>query len=598
MGEEARKRNTSNPAGHGIQSIVRPGFHRTILLWFIAISLAPLTIFSVVDYRRTHDALREKVESDLAISVESKTNRIQRYFRDMFDLLHAEARRERIVTMLEELRRSFEAMGKGPAEFVKTAEWRAIAAKYEEAAGSPPASRGFVDFLVMDAEGNILFTRKREPDLGTNILAGKYSNTVLGDSCRGVLENETSAFSDFERYPPSKNEPASFLIALIRDENGKKIGLAAMRLDSAGIDEIMQSESGPWRGGETYLVGRDLRMRSNSGLDDEPAVLGRPVETEQTRLWWKDHVDPASPPREKADRVGIYTGRRGVETLGLHGSVTIAGTPMAVIREIPVSEVFDIAVEQGKLSLIWLLLTTIVVLVLAFFIPGRIAKPLERLAAGVRKVAGGDLDHEIRVKARGEIGELVRDFNDMVKTLRSARETTRKWTWIKTGQTDLNDCVRAEEGIEALCREVISFLTGYLDARVGAIYVADEEGRLRLTGSYALGKDREKPRVFERGEGLVGQAAVNKKIITLAGAPDHYIKISSSIGASAPRNIIVLPVVYDREVTAVIELGSFKDFSEMQLDFLNQVSENIAIAINAAQSRQRLKDLLEKTETM
>ncbi len=596
MYTSTQKRDPSEPAGLGIQSIVRPGFFRTILLWFIAISLIPLTIVSFINYQRTYNTLRDKAKNDLIIAAESKADQIQHFFRDTFTILLTEARRNRIVTMLKDLRRSFKAMGAGPAEFVKTPEWGVIAGEYEEDVGSFLISHDFYDFLVVDVDGNILFTDKREPDLGGSIFTGEYSKGAFGESCRSAFENETPVLSDFERDRPADSAPACFLITLIHDENENKIGLAAVRLNSARIDRIMQSRSGLGRGGETYLVGHDLRMRSNSVLDDVPSILGARVETEQARLWRKQHIDRASHAAGKEEGVGIYTGRKGLEVLGLHKHIEIAGARMAVMAEIPASEAFEAAVEQRNTSLIWLVLTTIVVIVLAFIIAERITQPVKRLAAGVRQVAGGDLDHEIRVKARGEIGELVRDFNDMVKTLRSARDTTRKWTWIKTGQTDLNDCIHAEEGMEALCQNIISFLTEYLEARVGAIYVVHGKGDLELTGSYALGRDWRGPRAFKPGEGLIGQAAVDKKIITISGAPDHYIKISSALGESTPRTIMVLPIVYDREVTAVIELGSFNEFSDMQLEFLNQVSENIAIAVNAAQSRQRLQDLLEKTE--
>ncbi len=596
MDASAQKHDPSKPGSLVIQSMTRPGFFRTILLWFIAISLIPLTIVSFINYRRTYDTLRDKAKNDLIIAAESKADLIQHFFHDTFTILLTQAHRKRIVTMLKDLKRSFKTMGAEPSEFVKTPEWDVIAEAYEEDVGSFLISHEFYDFLIVDVEGNILFTDKRKQDLGANIFTGEYSKTAFGESFRDAFENETPVLSDFDRLGSSDNAPTCLLITLIHDAGENKIGLAAVRLDSARIDRIMQSRSGLGRGGETYLVGRDLRMRSNSILDDEPSILGARVETEQTRFWRADHIDRPSPTTAERDGVGIYTGRKGVEVLGLHKHIEIAGARMAVMAEIPASEAFEAAVEQRNTSFIWLVLTTIVVILLAFIIAERITQPVKRLAAGVRQVAGGDLDHEIQVKARGEIGELVRDFNDMVKKFRSARETTRKWTWIKTGQTDLNDCVRAEEGIEALCRNIISYLTDYLEARVGAVYVAHDRGELRLTGSYALGKDWSGPRTFKPGEGLIGQAAVDKKIIAVTGAPDHYIKINSALGESTPRNIIVLPIVYDREVTAVIELGSFNEFSDMQLEFLNQVSENIAIAINAAQSRQRLQDLLEKTD--
>ncbi|MCP4687270.1 MAG: GAF domain-containing protein [Desulfobacterales bacterium] len=590
------KHDSSTPKGLGMQSMTRPGFFRTILLWFIALSLTPLAIVSLINYPRVHHTLRDNVESDLVIAAESKADRIQRFFHDGFTILQGEARRDRTVTLLEDLRLHYKRTGAGPAEFVKSREWADIVEKHASNLALFATIPSFSDFLLVDVDGNILFSDRRKPDLGANIFTGVYANTTLGRSCRNALEGGAPGFSDFEKYLPLNNAPACFLISPVLDEKKRKIGLAAARIDNGRIDGIMQSRSGLGRGGETYLVGHDLRMRSNSALDDGLSMLRNPVETEITLLWRKEYIERASPGRVKQERVRVYTGRGGVETLGLHRNIEIAGHQMAVITEIPAREAFEAAAVLRNTSLVCLALTTLVVIAAAFLIAGRITRPLQSFAAGVRRLADGDLDHEIRVKDRGEIGELAADFNDMVKKLRSARETTRKWTWIKTGQTDLNDCVHPEEGIEVLCQDVVSFLTDYLDARVGAVYVADDAGDLRLTGSYALGGDLRGVRVFKPGEGLVGQAAANRKMINLTSVPAHYIKINSALGKSEPRNIIVLPIVYDREVTAVIELGSFNKFTDMQLEFLNQVSENIAIAVNAAQSRRRLQDLLEKTD--
>jgi len=117
-----------------------------------------------------------------------------------------------------------------------------------------------------------------------------------------------------------------------------------------------------------------------------------------------------------------------------------------------------------------------------------------------------------------------------------------------------------------------------------------------MVGSYAHTRRKNVANGFRFGEGLVGQAGLEKKSILVTSVPEDYVAIGSGLGEASARNIIVVPFKYEGIVTGVIEIGSFEEFSDTQLEFLEQASENIAIAINSAQSRSRMSRLLEETQ--
>jgi tubulin-specific chaperone A len=185
----------------------------------------------------------------------------------------------------------------------------------------------------------------------------------------------------------------------------------------------------------------------------------------------------------------------------------------------------------------------------------------------------------------------------MLTSLKGSEQKNETQDWLKTGQTQLNDKMRGEQEIVTVCRNIITYLAHYLNAQIGAIYLAVEESHhLHLFSSYAFTKRKNIPNTFDFGEGLVGQAALEKKVIHLIDIPDDYIVVSSGLGETPPRNILVLPFILEDKVIGVIELGALEVFGDLQIEFLEQVTEPVAIAVKAAQNRLQMQELLDKTQ--
>ena len=186
---------------------------------------------------------------------------------------------------------------------------------------------------------------------------------------------------------------------------------------------------------------------------------------------------------------------------------------------------------------------------------------------------------------------------EMITSLRKMTEENEQQNILKTGQMELHKQMRGEQDLTTLSNNVIAYLCEYLNAPIGAFYVMDEEeGVLFMTGSFAYQKRKKLSNHFFLGEGLVGQAALRKRRLQIYDVPNNYVKIQSGLGIAAPRNIVVCPLIFDNTVKGVIELGSFQDFSDIQLALIDQVSNSIAIALNSAQARTRMKILLEQTQ--
>lgn len=579
-----------------IQSRILGGFFKALLLWFLVISLVPIATISFINYQRTYETLRKETKFALMIAAESKANQIHDFFQDNLTVLLTEARRKTIMSMAKDFRLSFEAMGVGLSEFVKSPEWALLAEQYGEDIEYLITSHDYYDFIITDFEGNVLYTDKQEDDLGTNLFTGKYANTLFGKACREAFEKEMPIFSDYEKYAPSGDTPACFLVSLIYDENWEKIGLIAMGLSNAAIDRIMQARSGLGQEGEAYLVGIDLRMRSNSRLDDAPTILGPPIETKQTLLWRKERIESVSPLFEEKGEVLVYAGRTGVKVLGLCHPIEIAGVRMALITEIPESQALATATTQRNISLLSAIVTTMLVFILASIVAKQITRPIVSLSNWARRVASGDLSIVEIATPANEIGMLNESFGKAVTSLQQAESERERNTWLITGQSELDDQMRGDQTIETLCRNVITFIANYLEVQIGTLYINKGNGTFKLMASYAYKTRKNLSNEFKMGEGLIGQAALEKQAIVLTNVPDDYIAVISGLGEKTPKNILVIPFVYNETVMGILEIGTLQELSELQTTFLEEVSNGIAIAVNAALSRVELQDTLEKTQ--
>ncbi|MBE9563300.1 MAG: GAF domain-containing protein, partial [Proteobacteria bacterium] len=173
-----------------------------------------------------------------------------------------------------------------------------------------------------------------------------------------------------------------------------------------------------------------------------------------------------------------------------------------------------------------------------------------------------------------------------------ARNTIQNW--LKTGQTELSKKISGEQEITDLAKNICTFLTTYLEAQVGAFYIVEEENRIKLVASYAYNQRKGLPNEFQIGEGLVGQAVLEKQKILVTDIPENYINIQSGTGEAVPKNILVMPFMYENSVKGAIEIGSFHEFTAIQLELLEQVMPNIGITMNTAESRMKMQALLHK----
>jgi signal transduction histidine kinase/DNA-binding response OmpR family regulator/HAMP domain-containing protein len=217
-------------------------------------------------------------------------------------------------------------------------------------------------------------------------------------------------------------------------------------------------------------------------------------------------------------------------------------------------------------------------------------------------VTKGDLARSIALEAHGEMAALKDNLNEMILNL---RETTRRNTeqdWLKSNLARFARMVQGQRNLLAFSNLVLSELAPLVGAQHGVFYFSESEGSergtLKLFSSYAYRERKNVSNRFRLGEGLVGQCALEKHRILLTNVPSEYIQISSGLGSGAPLNVIVLPVQFEGDVKAVIELASFSSYSEIHLAFLDQLTESLGVALNTIATTMRTEELLNQAQTL
>ena len=216
-------------------------------------------------------------------------------------------------------------------------------------------------------------------------------------------------------------------------------------------------------------------------------------------------------------------------------------------------------------------------------------------------VTKGDLTRSIQVETRGEVAELKDNINTMISNLRETTESNREQDWLKTNLAKFAGMLQGQRELNIVGQMLLTELVPLVNAQQGTIYhLAGLSGdpALKLLSSYAHGRGGQHTESIDLGEGLVGQCAVAKKRILLTHVPPDFISISSSLGIARQVSIIVLPVLFEGQTKAVIELATLTNFSAGSLAFLDLLTQSIGAVFNTIEATMRTEGLLSQSQQL
>ncbi|MGB6315845.1 MAG: HAMP domain-containing protein, partial [Pseudolabrys sp.] len=215
-------------------------------------------------------------------------------------------------------------------------------------------------------------------------------------------------------------------------------------------------------------------------------------------------------------------------------------------------------------------------------------------------VTKGDLTRSVQVDARGEVAELKDNINTMIDNLRLTTDRNTEQDWLKTNLAKFTNMLQGQRDLTTVGRLLLSELTPLVHAQQGVIYQVESEElqSMRLLSAYADDGANGHPQRLRIGEGLIGQCASDKRRLLITEMPDHAVPIGSALFKVKPANIIVLPVLFENQVKAVIELASVKEFTALQTMFLEQLTASIGIVLNSIEATMQTEGLLKQSQQL
>jgi HAMP domain-containing protein/signal transduction histidine kinase/DNA-binding response OmpR family regulator len=216
-------------------------------------------------------------------------------------------------------------------------------------------------------------------------------------------------------------------------------------------------------------------------------------------------------------------------------------------------------------------------------------------------VTKGDLTRSIAVEASGEMAALKDTINEMIINLKEQTLKNAEQDWLKTNLARFSRMLQGERDLATVSNLIMSELAPLVNAQYGVFYISkrdEDEVKLELVASYGAESPQQLKQEFELREGLIGQAAADRRPILLKEVPPDFIRIGSGLGHGKPANVSILPALFEDEVKAVIELASFNDFNETHQTFLDQLMESVGIVLNTIAATMRTEGLLKQSQLL
>jgi HAMP domain-containing protein/CheY-like chemotaxis protein/signal transduction histidine kinase len=215
-------------------------------------------------------------------------------------------------------------------------------------------------------------------------------------------------------------------------------------------------------------------------------------------------------------------------------------------------------------------------------------------------VTKGDLTRSIQVEARGEVAELKDNINTMIDNLRLTTDRNTEQDWLKTNLARFTNMLQGQRDLATVGRLLLSELAPLVNAQNGVIYLvdADTSPSLRLLAAYADGPTEGHAERIGMGDGLVGQCAADARRMLITQVPDQVVPIRSGLFVAKPGSVVVLPVLFEGQVKAVIELATLRAFTDLQLSFLEQLTAGIGIVLNSIEATMQTEGLLTQSQQL
>ncbi len=556
----------------------------------IVIGIVPLLVAGFYGEWLVTNSLIDKSFNNLLTIQSLRKKQVEtsfkRFFNDL-DTLATSRRLGNLIEELEEYRHQSDVAFSSPFP-VKTALYQKIVEKYHRPYREYLDTYGYYDLKVISAlTGHVMFTVAQERDLDANLVYGRYKDSSLAAVWREVMNTGKVAVVDFTSYEPSEGMASLFIGTPIFNDTGTLESVVVLQLGPSFINTIMDGREGMGDTGESYLIrwfkgNEKFEFRSNlQTMGAGKYIIGYQLVTSPE--YWKDAV------KANADRGhGLYHDSVGRDVLVAYDRLQIPGIEWYQISKIDKQEIIAPlhALLTRGLTLIFGL--CLFIFGCAWIFSRRIVRPVIADVEFAKAISEGNLDASIDLQQKDELGVLASTLNEMAVNL-------RELDWLKRGKEGLEAQLRGEADLEALGAKFISFIVDHMDGQLGAFYLF-RNNVLELTASHAFTDRTGNFNRINLGEGLVGQATLERRMIVFSNVKDVVPEYNYGVDQQPPNYFMAAPFLFEGKINGAFLVGSFLPFSPLHRKFVELILESVAIVINMARSRRTIEELYEQSQ--
>ncbi|MGM0369208.1 MAG: methyl-accepting chemotaxis protein [Bacillota bacterium] len=404
---------------------------------FVIVILLGVGITGYLSYQESSEALINQVEKELTAIRELKKHEIESYYDGLTENIKIIAELKTVENNVGDFATAFETG-------TDSEEYKELAQSVGHDLDKFKNEHGWYDVFLIDNSGNVIYSESKESDFGTNLETGRYRDSGLAEAYRQGKNSLT--LTDFAYYEAS-GEPASFVAAPIKsDETNQVLGVVALQVPVDEVNDIMSETTGMGESGETYLVGQDKLMRSDSRFSEQTTILEREIDTRATRESLNGRTG-----------VEVVEDYRGANVFSAYTPVDIHGVEWAMLAEIDETEIMEPVDTMLNEILLVMAIVVIVAIVVSFLlVKGVIVKPINKVQSTLSQVAKNNLDTQTEVTSEDELGQMGQDLNDTISSLNdvvakvkhTAMNVTNASNEIADGNQDLSQ--RTQEQASSL----------------------------------------------------------------------------------------------------------------------------------------------------
>lgn len=561
-----------------------------LIITFALIGILPLAVVGFFAFRLGTQSLLERSFDKLTAIQSLKKKQVEsafgRFENDLKTLSSSE-RLGRLVEDLENYRHKGDTAATLPFS-VESPGYREITEHYKPSYLEYIETYGYHDLkLISSLTGQVVFSVAEERDLGANLVHGRYKESGLAEVWREVVNSGKTVVVDFMPYEPSNGVQSLFVGTPVFNRSGTMVSVAVLQLTPSFVNAIMDSRQGLAKSGESYLIrwfeeNGKFEFRSNmQSMGGGSYVVG--YELERIPQYWR-----AATARSFDGGHNQYKDSEGKDVLVAFDRLNIPGIKWYQISKIDRQEVLAPLRDQLYRGVVLSLILSGFILAAAWIFSRRIVRPIVADVEFAKAISAGDFDATLDLRQKDELGVLARTLNEMAGRL---KETD----WLKRGKEGLDDRLRGETELKPLGSKLIAFMVEHMGGQLGAFYLYREEA-LELVASHAFTDRSGNFNRIRLGEGLVGQASLEQRIIVFSHVREEAPEYNFGVDQQPSRYVLVAPLVFEKEMIGAFLIGSFAPFTELQRRFVKDNLENVAIFVNMARSRETIQQLYEQSQ--